>query len=65
MMRMNPAVYELQNMFMPQEKTKDDTNFIVYCKGGFSGILGGVSLKISPGGQPPFSLSSPVSYHSA
>ena len=56
MMRMNPAAYKLQNMFMPQEKTKEDTNFIVYCNRGFSGILGGVSLKFSPGDQPLFSL---------
>ena len=38
MMRMNSAVYKICH----RKETKEDTNFIVYCKGDFSLILGGV-----------------------
>ena len=61
------CIYTPEYAHTTRKRPKKTPIFIVYCKRGFSGNKEGVSLKVSPGGQPPdpHYLSSPVSYHFA
>ena len=61
------CIYTPEYVHATRKRPKKTSISIKFCKGGFSGNLEGLSLKISPEGQLPDShfLSSPVSYHSA
>ena len=61
------CIYTPEYVHTTRKRRKKTPIIIVYCKRGFSENIEGVSLKISPGGQPPgpHYFSSPVSYQCA